>query len=187
MEECGTVYRFSKPEKIMTKRAGRKKSPARGKKTTGSKPESQSIVPKATGREPKPDSFFWPELSQENKRLAEESGRGAQLKQLADLRLELRAVNERWPIPAELRERMIFENARMMMNPNASPKERLMASRMLLGMDQANNKPRDLPLQITGNTTITVNQVLAMLDGSSSDDLDFRDRKILPGSVDDYA
>lgn len=172
----------------MTKRAGKNKSPARRKDTTGSKPVSQSVEPKATGREPKPDSFFWPELSPENRRLAEESGRGAQLKQLSDLRLELRAVNERWPIPAELRERIIFENARMMMNPNASPKERLMASRMLIAMDQVNIKPKDLPIQMTGNMTITVNQILAMIEGKDNpDDLDFRDIKAIPGSVDDYA
>ena len=82
---------------------------------------------------------------------------------------------------------MVFESARIMMDPQAGVKEKLWANRLLLAMDQANHRPRDLPVQITGNTTITVNQVLAMLDGSSSDDLDFRDRKILPGSVDDYA
>ena len=169
----------------MTKRAGKKKSPGRGKKTTGIKPVSQS-APIATGNH-QPDSFFWPELTKANQELAIKAGRGDQLKRLNDLRLELRSVNERWPIPPELRERMVFESARIMMDSQAGVKEKLWANRLLLAMDQANNKPRDLPVQITGNTTITVNQVLAMLDGSSSDDLDFRDRKILPGSVDDYA
>jgi len=168
----------------MTKRAGKKKSPVR-RKTTGIKPVSPA-APKATG-EPNPDSFFWPELTQANEDLAVKAGRGDQVKRLKDLRLELRAVNERWPIPAALRERMIFESARIVMDPKAGAKEKLWANRLLLGMDQANNRPRDLPVQITGNTTITVNQVLAMLDGGSSDDLDMRDRKILPGSVDDYA
>jgi hypothetical protein len=168
----------------MTKRAGKKKSPERGKKTTGIKPVSQS-APIATGN-PQPDSFFWPELTKANQELATKAGRGDQLKRLNDLRLELRSVNERWPIPPELRERMVFESARIMMDPQAGVKEKLWANRLLLAMDQVNTKPKELPVQVQAGTNITVNQILAMID-SGTDDLDMRDRKVLPGAVDDYA
>jgi hypothetical protein len=169
----------------MTKRAGKKKSPGRGGKTTGIAPASQS-APKATGSDAKPDSFFWPELTKANVELATKAGRGEQVKRLNDLRLELRAVNERWPIPLALRERMVFESAKIVMDPNSGAKEKLWANRLLLAMDHENTKPKDLPAQIQGGTTITVNQILAMIE-TSPDDLDMRDRKILPGSVDDYA
>lgn len=168
----------------MTKRAGRKKSPERGK-TTGITPVSPA--PKATGNE-KTDSFFWPELTAQREQEANAAGRGAVFRRIADARLEIRAVKERWPIPENLRERMVFENARVIVDPQASARDKLMATRLLIAMDQVNTKPKDLPVQIQGSTTITVNQVLAMIDqGGGQDDLDFREHKVLPGAVDDYA
>jgi hypothetical protein len=169
----------------MTKRAGKKKSPGRGGKTTGVTPVSQS-VPKATGSDQKPDSFFWPELTKANQELAIAAGRGEQVKRIKDLRLELKAVNERWPIPSQLRERMVFEAAKIAMDPASGAKEKMWASRLLLAMDQINTRPQELPTQIQGNT-ITVNQILAVIEGQGQDDLDMRDRKVLPGSEDDYA
>ena len=173
----------------MTKRAGKNKSPGRAKKTTGVSPGSQS-APKATGSDQKPDSFFWPELSRANQELATAAGRGEQVKRIKDLRLELRAVNERWPIPPELRERMVFEAAKVAMDPGAPTKEKLWANRLLLAMDQINTRPKELPQQVQAGTTITVNQILAMIEGgnvASQDDLDLRDIKVLPGAPDDYA
>jgi hypothetical protein len=171
----------------MTKRAGKNKSPVQGKNTTGSKPGSRSRALKATG-EPQKESFFWPELSKANEATAIKAGRGDQVKRLKDLRLELRAVNERWPVPQELRERMVFESARIAMSPDSGPKEKLWATRLLLAMDQANNKPRDLPTQIAGSANITVNQVLALIEGPGRDDeLDLREFKVIPGGEDDYA
>ena len=174
----------------MTKRAGKKTSPARGKKTTGIKPESQSQAPKATGSPTKPASFFWPELRPENEQAAIAAGRGEQVKRIKDLRLELRAVNERWPITPELRERMVFEAAKVAMDPGAPTKEKLWANRLLLAMDQINTRPKELPQQVQAGTTITVNQILTMIEGgnvASQDDLDLRDIKVLPGAPDDYA
>jgi hypothetical protein len=160
----------------MTKRAGKKKSPDRGGKTTGS--------------DQKPDSFFWPELTKANQELAIAAGRGEQVKRIKDLRLELRSVNERWPITPELRERMVFEAAKVAMDPGAPTKEKLWANRLLLAMDQINTRPKELPQQVQAGTTITVNQILAMIEGgnvASQDDLDLREIKVLPGAPDDYA
>jgi hypothetical protein len=81
---------------------------------------------------------------------------------------------------------MVFESARIMMDPQAGVKEKLWANRLLLAMDQVNTKPKELPVQVQAGTNITVNQILAMID-SGTDDLDMRDRKVLPGAVDDYA
>lgn len=166
----------------MTKRAGRKKSPGKGK-TTGITPVSPD--PKATGIE-KQESFFWPELTAQREQEANAAGRGAVFRRVADARLEIKAVKERWPIPEALRERMVFENARVMVDPQASARDKIMASRLLVAMDQVNTRPKELPVQIQGSTTITVNQILAMIEGSD-DDLDMRDHKVIPGAVDDYA
>lgn len=166
----------------MTKRAGRKKSP--GKPTKG-KP-SRSLAPKATGSD-KTESFFWPELTAQREQEANAAGKGVVFKRIADARLEIRAVNERWPIPSTLRERMVFENARVLVDPQASARDKLLASKILIAMDQVNTKPKDLPVQVQAAPNITVNQILAMIDTAGSDDLDFRDHKVLPGSVEDYA
>lgn len=141
--------------------------------------------PKATGIE-KQESFFWPELTAQREQEANAAGRGAVFRRVADARLEIKAVKERWPIPEALRERMVFENARVMVDPQASARDKIMASRLLVAMDQVNTRPKELPVQIQGSTTITVNQILAMIEGSD-DDLDMRDHKVIPGAVDDYA
>lgn len=172
--------------KKMTKRAGKKKSPV---KSTNSR-KAGSLVPKATGVAKEPDSFFWPELTEARKSEALSAGRGDAFKRFEDARLEIRAINERWPIPPALRERMIFENARIVIDAKAEPKQKLLASRILLAMDQANHKPKDLPEQIIGNQHITVTQVLQLIETGgevSDDDLDLRDFKAIPGSADDYA
>ena len=166
----------------MTKRAGRKKSP--GKQTKGN--QSRSLAPKATGSDNN-ESFFWPELTAQREQEANAAGKGAVFKRIADARLEIRAVNERWPIPGTLRERMVFENARVLVDPQATARDKLLASKILIAMDQVNTKPKDLPVQIQSAPNITVNQILAMIDTNGSDDLDFRDHKVLPGSVEDYA
>lgn len=178
----------------MTKRAGRKKkSPAPGE-TTGVLPESQ-LGAIATGAKVDPESFFWPELSAANVALATASGRGEQVKRLADLRVELRAVSERWPIPAALRERMVFESAKIVIDPKAGFKEKIWANKLLVAMDAINTRPRELPQQVTvvqgENVSVTVSDVLRVLESQSGagmgDDIDLRDRRILPGSADDYA
>jgi len=133
------------------------------------------------------ESPWWRELSPENIAKANAMGMGGAVKSMMDRRLELRAVSENWPISRDVRERIVYESMMVLLDPKADPRLKQRERWMLHKMAESNTKPRDLPVQITGNTTITVNQVLAMLDGSSSDDLDFRDRKILPGSVDDYA
>lgn len=168
----------------MTKRAGKKKSPGKPTKAKG-----RSLAPIATGKDSETDSFFWPELTRANQSKAIKEGRGEAFKRFQDARLEIRAINERWPIPAALRERMIFENARIVIDPKAEPKQKLLASRILLAMDQANQKPDNLPTQIVGNQHITVTQVLQLIEGgqASEDELDLREFKVLPGSPDDYA
>lgn len=169
----------------MTKRAGKKKSPGKQTKANG-----RSLAPKATGEAKEPDSFFWPELTEARKTEAISAGRGDAFKRFEEARLEIRAIKERWPIPAALRERMIFENARIVIDAKAEPKQKLLASRILLAMDQANHKPKDLPDQIIGNQHITVTQVLQLIESGGEigdDDLDLRDFKAIPGSADDYA
>lgn len=170
----------------MTKRAGKKKSP--GKPTKERKP--RSLAPKATGKTTsEPDSFFWPELTDKRRAEAIAVGQGEAYKRFQDARLEIRAINERWPVPQALRERMVFENARIVIDPKAEPKQKLLASRILLAMDQANTK-RDLPNQIVGNQHISVTQVLQLIESSgnvSDDDLDLREFKAIPGGADDYA
>jgi len=165
----------------MTKRAGKKKSP--GKQT---KAKGRSLAPRATGKTSEPDSFFWPELTRANQAQAIKDGKGEAFKRFQDARLEIRAIKERWPIPAALRERMIFENARIVIDPKAEPKQKLLASRILLAMDQANQN-KDLPTQIVGSQTITVNQVLQLIEAGKEDELDLREFKTIPGAPDDYA
>jgi hypothetical protein len=85
---------------------------------------------------------------------------------------------------------MVFEAAKVAMDPTAPTKEKLWANRLLLAMDQINTRPKELPQQVQAGTTITVNQILAMIEGvnvASQDDLDLRDIKVLPGAPDDYA
>lgn len=162
----------------MTKRA-RKKSPPKETKAQADSPTTEI----ATGSSN--ESFFWPELAAGREAEAIAAGRGAAYKRFADARLELRAVNERWPIPTALRERMIFENARVILDPNVPNRERQMAQRLLIAMDQINTRPRDLPVQVE-TASITINQILSVI-GEKSQDLDLRDVKVIPGSVDDYA
>lgn len=80
---------------------------------------------------------------------------------------------------------MIFENARVILDPNVPNRERQMAQRLLIAMDQINTRPRDLPVQVE-TASITINQILSVI-GEKSQDLDLRDVKVIPGSVDDYA
>jgi len=133
-------------------------------------------------------SPWWRELSPENIAKANAMGMGGAAKSMMERRLELRAVSENWPISREVRERIVYESLMVMLDPKADPRLKQRERWMLHKMFEANNKPKDLPVQIQGTTTITVNQVLALMDdGIGQQDLDFREHKVLPGAVDDYA
>jgi hypothetical protein len=80
---------------------------------------------------------------------------------------------------------MVFENARTILDPNTPTRERQMAQRLLVAMDQINTRPKDLPVQVE-SSSITINQILAVL-GDTPKDLDFRENKVIPGSATDYA
>jgi hypothetical protein len=131
-------------------------------------------------------SPWWRELSPENIAKANAMGMGGAAKSMMDRRLELRAVSENWPISRDVRERIVYESMMVLLDPKADPRLKQRERWMLHKMSEANNKPKDLPVQVQAGTSITVNQILAMID-SGTDDLDMRDRKVLPGAVDDYA
>lgn len=139
----------------MTKRAGKKK-PERTTADTTSKDVSQSGS-HSSSTDIEPNSFFWPELSAKKRQKAIDTGRGDDIKQLDDFRLELRSVNERWPVPQALRERMVYEAARVLIDSTAAVKEKLLADKLLHAMDRDNHAVRDLPDQIQVNVSNNVN------------------------------
>lgn len=173
----------------MTKRKGKKKSPAKGVVTTGViTPVSQSPEPIATGSI---DAAYWPELTESGMEAIRLKGGGGSLETVANIRLSIRAVRERYPVPPEMRERMVYDTWLLFKN-SQDPKLKIWAAKLLLHMEAANAKQNNLPDQLAavaaggGNVSITVNQVLSMM-GSDPVDLDMRDYKILPGSDGDYA
>jgi hypothetical protein len=136
------------------------------------------------------ESPWWRELSPENIAKANAMGMGGAVKSMMDRRLELQAVSENWPISREVRERIVYESIMVLLDPKADPRLKQRERWMLHKMSEANNRPKDLPVQVNTGTTITVNQILAMIEGgkvASQDDLDLRDIKVLPGAPDDYA
>lgn len=57
---------------------------------------------------------------------------------IRDTRLMERALRERWPIPQELRERIVLNLIAIVANKNLSPRERTSAAKALLHADQLN-------------------------------------------------
>lgn len=55
-----------------------------------------------------------------------------------DTRMMERALRERWPIPQELRERIVLNLIAIVANKNLSPRERTSAAKALLHADQLN-------------------------------------------------
>lgn len=148
--------------------------------------ETQSVVTEDLLHPWLPD-----DLDPDNFKKEVDEGRGKRVQAIKDRWLDIRAVNENWPISRQMRERMAFEAMQTALSPEVSIKERLLAKRLLLIMD-AQNKPtvKGLPSQVdvkvetaTGEVQISVRQVLDAMDGI----LDLRDYKIEPNSPDDYA
>lgn len=166
----------------MTKRAGKKKKQAHvsvvpvqttaetmGDGATAPDPESQSgsapvlpgqpndEAPQQSQEDSTRSSVFWPELDPEAMAQATARGQGDAVKRVADFRLELMAVNNGFPIPPELRARMVFEATKVMLNPNHPFRERAWAIKLLKEMDQANRGPTaGLPDQVQ-NVNVQVN------------------------------
>ncbi len=141
----------------MTKRAGKnkKKSPAASvpnesvettAETAGHKAPTENEQPIATGDSlPTPmqsavagmeDSVFWREL-----RVNDEKA-----KELWELRYEIRAVKESWPVPRPAKERAVAEAAKILMSSDSAVKHKLEAMRLLHLMDRSNRD--DLPIQV---------------------------------------
>lgn len=189
----------------MTKRAGKKKSPSPAGTIGKAKANPDSQKPSEIATSPQAiepsNSQFWPELSAENIAAviasASTGGAGvaslANLKRISEMRVEMKAVKDRWPIPDSVRERMVMETVLMACNQKASQRDRMFATRLLLQMDAVNVRPKDLPDQVTGgpaNQTInvTIGSVIQQLQRITGDaDIDFRDEVIVEGSADDYA
>ena len=57
---------------------------------------------------------------------------------IRDTRLMERALRERWPIPQELRERIVLNLIAIVANKNLSPRERTSAAKALLHADALN-------------------------------------------------
>ena len=57
---------------------------------------------------------------------------------IRDTRLMERALRERWPIPQELRERIVLNLIAIVANKSLSPRERTSAAKALLHADQLN-------------------------------------------------
>lgn len=148
------------------------------------------------GMEPSP---WWPEFRPdivERARIEEAAGNPAlagKLRSIRDSRLELRAINQRWPVPKGLRERIVYDAAAIALDPQKDLRFRLMAQKMLIAMDHANNAPQ-LPDQVTVNIqqntyAVNVNDFLATVEADPRLDrlLDAREFRPDPGAPDDYA
>lgn len=102
-------------------------------------------------------SVFWPELAPEEVERANARGAGEAVKKVAEFRLELMAVNNGFPIPAELRARMVYEATKAMLNTKLPFRDRAWAMKLLKEMDQANRGPTaGLPDQVQ-NVNVQVN------------------------------
>jgi hypothetical protein len=148
------------------------------------------------GLEPSP---WYPELSPEvidRAKKAEKAGSGAllaRLQRIGDQRLELRAIQERWPIPRDLREKMVIDAATIAADPTKELRYRLTAAKILLAMDAA-NRTKDLPdqvlVQVNNNTVqVTVQDILKTIEEDPRFDslMDAREVRAIPGGADDYA
>lgn len=159
--------------------------------------KKQQPLPKIEeGMEPSP---WWPEFAPDvvaKSKAAADAGNPAMLAKLArikDQRLELRAVNQRWPVPKGLRERMVYDAGMIALDPTKDIRYRLAAQKILVAMDHANNVAQ-LPDQVTVNIqqntyAVNVNDFLATVEADPRLDrlLDAREFRPDPGAPDDYA
>ena len=100
-------------------------------------------------------SVFWPEFAPEAVEKAVAQGMGDSLKRASEFRIELSAVEGNYPIPPDLRARMVYEAVKAMMNTKQTPRERNAAMKLLVAMDRA-NRIGDLPAQIQVTNNIGV-------------------------------
>jgi hypothetical protein len=145
------------------------------------------------------ESPWWPEFTPEilsRSKAAADAGNPALLARLTlikDQRLELRAVNQRWPVPKGLRERMVYDAGAIAMDPTKDIRFRLAAQKILVAMDHANNVaqlPDQMTVNIQHNTyAVNVNDFLATVEADPRLDrlLDGREFRPDPGAPDDYA
>lgn len=139
----------------------------------GTLPDQHQLTPMQSLSDSLEESVYWPELAQAERERAIASGLGDAVKKVADWRLELRAVKEDWPIAPDLRARMVYEASKAMLNPKLSAKERLLAIRLLQGMDLANRtKGGGLPEQLAApgvNVQVNVANVVPEKTASVQD------------------
>jgi len=157
-------------------------------------PEHSSGI--ETGHEPSP---WYPQFDEEvmasarNQQAAGNNKPMAAIRRIADQRLELRAIKERWPIPQDVREQLVIQAARMAFDPTKEARYKVQAWKILLAMDSI-NRVKGLPDQVQINVQgtdvrVSVHDVLKTIEDDPKFEslMDAREFKVDPGSADDYA
>ncbi|MFN9112686.1 MAG: hypothetical protein ACK5XN_21690 [Bacteroidota bacterium] len=165
-----------------------------------SEAEGQDLNPSddtlRTGQESSP---WYPQFDEEvlsAARQQEASGNNrpmAAIRRIADQRLELRAIKERWPIPQDVREQLVIQAAKMAFDPTKEARYKVQAWKILLAMDSI-NRVKGLPDQVQINVQgsdvrVSVHDVLRTIEEDPKFEslMDAREFKVEPGSTDDYA
>jgi hypothetical protein len=139
-------------------------------------------------------SHWWPVLQPELQAKAIAAGKGAEYKRVADMRLELRAINQRFPMPADVKAQMVYSAWSTMNNPQVDYRVRMAAQKNLLAMEQMNQRDENGPDQIgvqvimpDGSTRLAGDLLDEMRKTWDYSTFDERPIKAIPGSPEDYA
>jgi hypothetical protein len=82
-------------------------------------------------------------------------GGGTRSQRMKDTRLVERAIAESWPIPNDLRPRLIKRLSRIMGDKNNSPRERVSAAKALLSASKVNLDAITVAMQADTHENIT--------------------------------